>query len=191
MTKRKKVEYKMLEPLDPKEVDRAFDEWRNEDDGTEDYPSLGEVLAVRFGAEQGQADNAALRARLAAANGTTVGGIEAELAACREALEMVEFLQYEAGWHCPWCKTTHRYKDDPYDPDEYPTGAEHAPNCPRQLALNGQRGAQLAALLAAVGETLADFKKWQRTTKDGRDIQQVFQPLYKAWYAVHPPEAGS
>ena len=38
-----------LEELDPKEIDKAYQEWMDEDDGSEDYPSLGEVLAMRFG----------------------------------------------------------------------------------------------------------------------------------------------
>jgi len=39
-----------LEPLDPAELDKAIAEWRAEDDGSDDYPTLGEVLAERFGA---------------------------------------------------------------------------------------------------------------------------------------------
>lgn len=44
-----------LEELDPNEVDKAYQEWIDEDDGTDDYPSLGEILAVRFGRPAGRA----------------------------------------------------------------------------------------------------------------------------------------
>ena len=49
MTKKRKLFPEQLEPLNIIEVNRAYEEWVDEDDGTDDYPTIGEVMAVRFG----------------------------------------------------------------------------------------------------------------------------------------------
>ncbi len=38
-----------LEAINPEDIDQALDQWRDEDDGADDYPSFGEIVAVRFG----------------------------------------------------------------------------------------------------------------------------------------------
>lgn len=107
--------------------------------------------------------------------------LRGELAACREALAAATdiFVDPYKGAYCTFgC-----------DGEEGPlvnglVTYTHAPDCPRQSALNGPRGAQLAAVLAAAGVIV----KW--LDKHGGAFAKVehLNKLREEWHAAYPAE---
>ncbi len=64
-----------LEEISADLINEAHAQWVAEDDGTDDYPTLGEVLSVRFGVpaiEVVRAERDALREKLARARKKTL-----------------------------------------------------------------------------------------------------------------------
>lgn len=113
-----------------------------------------------------------------------------ELAALREALEKVEYIYSPAPpldddepGRCPWC--------DHFELEK------HSPDCSRQLALSGQRGAQLAAVLKAVGEMVGADSGTEMREYSESDRVEVFRDMMKRQievvraYRAAYPEAGA
>lgn len=77
-----------LEPLEVDELRQAIAEWHAEDDGTDDYPDLADVLAVRFGVTAEQAAIKALREILRVATHRKTPYVMADwlIETCRAAL---------------------------------------------------------------------------------------------------------